>query len=266
MEENKNELLEEGTTPDAETVEETTDAVEEEVLEEAAETFETDEDVEEVESFDEESLEEEDTTEAEKYIDVKLLIAENAALKKANKLMKGIIAAIVAIALAFAIGFGGYKVYKTVYNPYNHMGYYNISGMTLDDFAEQIGMSVEEVVEEFQLPEDIKPDTYYDVVEYLIPVDYVAQMQFGVDAETVIQAFELGDEITGESTWGDALDTMPLRVYYGDEELLNEAIAEYNLGDDVTGDTLWGEVRPIVNKIEYERYLAQKAMDATEAE
>ncbi len=258
MEENKNEILEEGTVPESQTVEEVSVETEQ-LIENAVIGEEAEEELEE-------ALFVEDSSEAEKYIDVKLLIAENAALKKANKIMKSIIATVVALALAFAIGFAGFKVYKAVYNPYNHMGYYNISGMTLDDFAEQIGLSVEEVIEQFELPEDIKPDTYYDVIEYLIPVSYMAQMQFGVDAEALIQAFELGDEITGESTWGEALDTMPLRIYYGDEEYLNEAIAEYNLGDDVTGDTLWGEVRPIINKIEYERHLAQMATDETEAE
>ncbi len=257
MDENKNEILEEGTESLTEEMEE----VAEETVEEAEEA---------VEEITEEAEDEvEDSTEAEKYVDVKLLIAENAKLKRTNKVLKGILTGIVAIVLVVAIAFGGVNLYKTVYNPYNHMGYYNISGMTIEDVAELNDMTVEEVIEMFSLPEDISPNTYYDVMEFLIPVSYMAEM-YGIDVETMKEAFGFGDEITGDSTWGEALDSMTLLTYLGSEELVDEFKADYGFGDEVTSETLWGKVRAKANKIDYERHLAEQATaveeDITEAE
>ena len=263
MDENKKDLLEEGT--------ELEDAVEEvtEVVEDAAEEV-----VEETEEVAEEIFEEaeEDSSEAEKYLDTTLLIdeiadlrAENAALRKSNKIFKGIFKAIVAVVVVVAIVFGGLTAYKTFYNPYNHMGYYNISGMTLAEVAELSGMTVEDAKEMLNLPDDVKGDTYYDIIEYLVPVSDMAEM-YGADVETLKQAFGLDESVTGDTLWGEAMDTMPLSIYCGGDELVADFIAEYNLGDDVTGDTLWGEVRRTVEKIEYERHLAQMATDVTEAE
>ncbi len=256
MEENKNEMLEEGTTAE-EAVEEAIEEVTEEMPEDAVE-----------ELFDNEEqglIEEEDSTEAEKYVDTALLIEEVARLRKVNKALKGVLTGIIAVVLVIALAFGGMTAYKTFYNPYNHMGYYNISGMTLEEVATLSNMTVEEAKDALRLPDDVKGDTYYDVVEFLVPVSYMAEMN-GIDVETLKAAFSLDESITGSSTWGEALDTMPLSVYIGDEELIAEFIAEYNLGEEVNGETLWGEVRKTVNKIDYERHLAELATDVTEAE
>lgn len=245
MEENKNEIIQDATTDVEEAVEDLVEEAEDEI---------------------------EDSSEAEKYIDTNLLIdevaelrSENEALRKSNKTLKGVLKGILAVVVAALLAFGGFTAYKSLYNPYNHMGYYNISGMTLEEAAALSDMSVEEAKRALQLPDDVKGDTYYDVVEFLVPVSYMAQM-YGADVETLKEVFSLGAEITGDSTWGEALDTMPLSVYCGSEELVQEMVAEYNLGDDVTGETLWGEVRKTVNRIEYERYLAEMATDVTEVE
>ncbi len=257
MDENKNELLEEGTAAE-EAVEEAVEEIAEEAAEEAVE-----EAIEEAE---------EDFSEAEKYIDTGLLLdevaelrMENEALRRSNRTLKSVLKAIAAVVIVVALVFGGMAAYKTFYNPYNHMGYYNISGMTLEEVATLSNMTLEEAKDALRLPDDVKGDTYYDVVEFLVPVSYMAEMN-GIDVETLKAAFSLDESITGSSTWGEALDTMPLSIYVGDEELLAEFIAEYNLGEEVNGETLWGEVRKTVNKIEYERHLAEMATDVTEAE
>ena len=271
MDENKNELLEEGTEEVAEEAVETVEEAEAagEVAEEAAEAEELLEEMAE-EDFDElEEAAEEDSFEAEKYLDTGLLLdeiaelrMENEALRRSCKIFKGIFAGVLAVIVAVVLAFGGMTAYKTLYNPYNHMGYYNISGMTLEEVAELSDMTLEEAKTALQLPDDVMGNTYYDVVEFLVPVSYMAEM-YGADVETLKQAFSLDDSITGDSTWGEALDTMPLSIYIGDEETLKDFIAEYNLGEEVTGETLWGEVRKTVNKIEYERHLAEMATDVT---
>ena len=260
MEENKNEILEEGITPEEEAVEETVEETVEEIVEDVIEEAAVEEAFEEAE---------EDFTEAEKYLDTNLFIdeiaelrMENESLRKSNNVLKGVLGGILAVALAVILAFGGMTAYKTLYNPYNHMGYYNISGMTLEDVAAMNNMSIEEAKEMLNLPDDVKGNTYYDVVEFLIPVSQMAEM-YGADVETLKEVFSLGEEITAESTWGEAIDSMPLSVYLGSEEMVAEFVAEYNLGDEVTGETLWGEIRKTVNKIDYERHLAQMATDAT---
>lgn len=248
MDENKNEILEEGMeTP----VEEIVEEAENEISEEAEELIA------------DEAQEVEDSTEAEKYVDVDLLINEVARLRKANKVLKGVLTAIIAVILAAAVAFGSFKLYKAVYNPYNHMGYYNMSGMSVQDVAEMNDMTVEDIIKELQLPDDVKGDTYYDVIEFLVPVSYMAQM-YGADFETLKEAFQLGEHITGDSTWGEALDSMTLLTYMGSEEVVDEFIAEYGFGEEVTSETLWGEVRKTVNKIDYERHLAEMATDVFE--
>lgn len=266
MDENKNEILEDGAespVEESEDVNETTEAAEN-VLEDAlVNDYTADTDNEE----DAESSED-----AEQYISKEMLLDEvivlrskNAALKKSNKTMKITLTAIAAAVICAVLIFTGIAVYKYVYNPYNHLGYYNISGMTLADVAEQNDMSLEEIRFELRLPDDVKADTYWDAVEFIVPASYMAQVQYGVDFETIKQAFQFGDEITGMSTWGEAMDTMPLSVYCGSEEDVAEFVREYSLGDNVTGETLWGEVRKQVNKKQYEEYLAQQATeDVTE--
>lgn len=256
MDENKNEILEEGTeSPVEETVEEAVVETEEVVAEEVAE-----EATEEAVDGEEEV---EDSTEAEKYVDVNLLIDKIAEIRKKNKILKGVLTAIVAVIVAIALAFGGMQIYKAVYNPYNHMGYYNISGMTIADMAEANNITVEDIIDQLRLPEDVKEDTYFDVVEFLVPVSYMAEM-YGADFETLKEAFSLGEHITSKSTWGEALDSMTLLTYLGSEEVVEEFIAEYGLGEDVTSETLWGDVRKTVNKIDYERHLAEMATEVIE--
>lgn len=238
-----------------EAVEETSEAAEEAIAEEVEETEAV------VEEALEEAVEEAEEAVEEEVVDpyVAVLLKKIKSLKLANRIMAAILAIIACVGLVF----GGIKVYENVYNPYNHMGYYNMSGMTIADVAEMNSMTVDEVISQLNLPRDVKPNTYYDVVEFLVPVSTMAGM-YGADVETLKEAFGFGAEITGESTWGEALDSMKLVDYVGSEELVEEIIAEYNLDDSVTVDTLWGEIRPIVNKIDYERYLAEQATDALE--
>ena len=265
MDENKKETIEEL----SETVEENDSNVVEEVdlVAEATENTETvedefAEDEEEAEEIlDEEDLEEdleEDSSEAEKYVQVKLLIDQVNALKKKNRILSLIIVAICVVAIAF----GGVKLFGELYNPYNHMGYPNYSGLTLGEFAQQQGISVEEFKSMYNLPDDVKENTNFDAVQYIIPVSKMAEMN-GVDFATMKEVFQFSDEITPDSTWGEAYDSIKLSVLFGEEEL-KELKETYGLDESVTLDTTWGEIRRTVDKIEYEKYLTETATDATE--
>lgn len=230
MDENKNEILE--------------DAGEEIIEETADETVEDTVEIEEGTTI----FEEQDFSEAEKYVDVEKLVLENKSLKTKNRVLSVILALII---LAGAV-FGGYKAYDN-YNPYNKMGIPNTSGMTLKDMANMYGVTVDEVKSQYQLPDDVKDNTYADVVMYLAPVSLIVQIQFGMDFETAKETFKFGESITEDSSWFDAEATVPMSVYIGEGDVLTQFIAEYNLPETVTEETLWGEVREQVLNFEYER-------------
>ena len=146
MDENKNELLEETSevTPDAE-----------EIVEELAETEVA---VEEIES-EMEFAEVEDNTEAEKYISKDLLLDEVIELRTLNKVLekknrtKNILLGIIlgAIGILAAV-LCVVSIYSSTYNPYNHMGYSNYTGETIQSVADNEGISVKEIIDTYDLP------------------------------------------------------------------------------------------------------------------
>ncbi|MGM9552302.1 MAG: hypothetical protein ACI3XA_08625 [Clostridia bacterium] len=250
MDENKNEILEETENVTEEVTEEVSEEVSEEVAEEVAEET----------AFEENATEEavEDSTEAEKYVSIESLIAEIKSLKLKNRVLSVILAVIIAALVIFA----GAKAYMS-YNPYNHMGFYNTSGMTIADMARMSGMTVEEIIEQYQLPDNVKENTYYDVIQYLMPTSVVVEM-YGMDFETAKERFMFPDEVTGETLWLDAEATIPLSVYIGTGDTLANFVKEYNLPETVTEDTLWGEIREQVLKFEYERSIAPEGENEVE--
>lgn len=142
------------------------------------------------------------------------------------------------------------------YNPYNEMGYYNTGGRTLDEVASEFTMSLEEFLEEFELPTDMRGDTYEVAAYNMMPVSRVAEM-YGLDFDTMKQYFAFDDTVTEDTPYGEAYDTIKLKDIYG--ESLDNVKEEYGLDDSVTGETTWGEVRSIIEKKDYEDWLKSEA-------
>ncbi len=159
----------------------------------------------------------------------------------------GKIVAIVIIVIA-VIAAAGYGIMKYVNrNPYNAMGYVNISGRTIKEVSDTAGFnSVEEFLAQYGLPADMPEDTEEAAAYYNIPTSKIAEM-YGMDLDALKQALGLGDDVTGDMTWGEAEGKAKLKDYVG-EDNVESFKEEYGLGDDVTGETLWGEVRNAVDK------------------
>lgn len=240
---------EENTTP----VEETTEVTEEEVTEE---TFDAVED----------TADEEAEAETPEFEEIKPFEEITAPEKKKSN--AGIIALIVVLIVAI-LGVGGFCVFKYLTrNPYNNMGYINVSGRTIQDVADAAGMSLDEFLADYGLPADMPADTEEAAAFYNIPVSKIAEM-YGMDMATIKEMLGLGDDVTDDTTWGEAEGKAPLSKYVGESNL--ESFKEqYELGDDVTGDTLWGEVRNIVDQktLELEKAAeeAEADADATDGE
>lgn len=179
-------------------------------------------------------------------------IAEPAEVKKGSG---GKIAAIVIIIVA-VLAIAAVCVYKiATRNPYNNMGYINVSGRTIGEVASQAGYnSVDEFLAEYGLPADMPEDTEESAAYYSIPVSKIAQM-YGMEVADLKELLGLGDDVTDTTPWGEAEGKATLAKYIG-EDNLDEFKQEYGLGDEITGETLWGEVRNIVDKKTLE---AQKA-------
>lgn len=234
-----------------ETVEET-----EEVFEEAEEVFEEAEAVEEVEEVEE--LAEEEVFEDEDIeivFDETLEPTEVKAKGKAGKIVATVVVAVIVVA---AIVFGIFKVLNR--NPYNQMGYINVSGRTIGEVAADAGVELDQFLANYGLPADMPADTEEAAAYYNIPVKYIAQM-YGMDVEGLKSMLGLGDDVTEETPWGEAEGKSPLSKYVGEDNL--EAFKEeYGLGDDVTAETLWGEIRNIVDSKTLADREAQEQMDA----
>ena len=240
---------EENTIPAEETVEE---VVEEDVAEDI---FDGAEEVLE-ETFDEVFEDEELPVDAEEIAD----FAEEVKAKGGAGKIVAIIVVVVAI-LAAAV-FGVYKYITR--NPYNAMGYVNVSGRTIEEVAISAGMTLEEFLADYSLPADMPADTEEAAAFYNIPVSKIAEM-YGMDFATIKEMLGFGDDVTESTPWGEAEGKSPLSKYIG-EDNLESFKAEYGFGDEVTGETLWGEIRNIVDQKTLEKQEAEKAAAEAEAD
>lgn len=247
MNENENKNLFEETE---ETVAEETTEVVEEVAEEVVE--------EATEDAYEEAGEEAEEAVEEAYEMEEAVAEVNPLEAKLKKVKTSAIIAWVLVAILALFDFGYY--YTQIYNKYNHMGYLDINGMTIGDVAASSGMSFEEFKEQYGLPADMKKSTNMNAAQNLIPVKKMLEM-YNSDLETLRDRYHFSEEITEDNTWGQALESMALRDYVG-EDYFEEFKTEYALGEEITLDTKWGEIREIVEKKQYEdRIAAEKGIE-----
>lgn len=134
-------------------------------------------------------------------------------------------------------------------NKYNDMGYVNISGKTVGEVASEAGMSFEDFLKEYELPEDMPPDTDEAAAYYMMPVYRVAEMA-NSDFETYRRVFKFDEDVMPETPFGEAMDNITLADMVG-EDNVDVYINKYDLGNGVTGSTKWGDVRRKIDKIKY---------------
>ncbi|MDO4618323.1 MAG: hypothetical protein Q4B31_02245 [Clostridia bacterium] len=141
-------------------------------------------------------------------------------------------------------------------NKYNSEKYYNESGRTIQDIADEQGITVEEFLVAYSLPADMPADTEEAAAYYNIPVLKLAEMS-NMTFDQFITILGLEDEgIKATDPWGEVEDKVTLGAYIGEEEL-EEFKKEYKLGDDVNEDTRFGEVRKQVVKVQREQKEAE---------
>ena len=179
-----------------------------------------------------------------------------AEIKKGSKI--GVVIAIVAAVVVIAAAI----VTQTIEtNKYNKLGYVDISGRTVQDIVDAQGMELADFLKEYGLPEDMPGDTTEAAAYYSMPVSKIAEM-YGMDFAQLKEVLKFPDEITENSTWGEAEGSVKLSDYLGTEDI-SSFKTQYGLGDEVTADTQWKDVRNTVDEKQKEnRIAAEKEQEA----
>lgn len=204
-------------------------------------------------------------------------VEETVAKKSKAPVIVAIVVVILAlVAYVFYDAFGG--------NKYNKMGYANPYDRTVEDVIAELGITLDEFITNYSLPEDITLDTEEMAAYYTMPVKVFAQM-YGVDFATFKEAYAIPEETTpsepttiigkikalfgvydiqpiDENTpWGIVMDELTLGNYVGEENL--ETFKEYyGITTEITAETKYKEIRKQVEAKELE--LAEEAKAAQE--
>ena len=189
--------------------------------------------------------------------------AEEPVAKKKGSKAGAIIAVIVAIIVIAAA-----VVTSTMdFNKYNKLGYVDISGKTIGELATEQGISLEEFLATYSLPEDMPENTTEAAAYYSIPVGKIAEM-YGMDLAAMKEQLKLGDDVVAETPWGVAEGEVLVVDYIGAENI--DAFKEqYGFGDEVNDQTKWKEIRNIVDQVQKDARIASEeaaAAAAAEAE
>ena len=144
------------------------------------------------------------------------------------------------------------KVVKN--NPYEK-DYIDTTGEMIGEIADKAGYTCDEYKEMFGLPKDMPASTNSNAAQSYIPVRILIK-QYGMTIEEFRKEYGLGDNITEDSTFGDATDEMTLENMFGLSTLTDEEKSEqltkiketYGLGDDVTIQTKYKDVRKTIDE------------------
>lgn len=191
--------------------------------------------------------------------------AKNAVRKSRNTLIAVIAAVVIVIGGAVVSGFvskdseGSLRINSysgwlpKLVNKYNHQGYIDSTGNTLGDIINQVGVTLPEFLEMYDLPADMPKSTSEMAVIYNMPAGTYLNMTSGLDYDSIKEQLNIpdtaedGTELTEDTAWGIVEGEIAVKDYIGGEENLEEFKENYELGDEVTGDTKWKDVRNAID-------------------
>lgn len=151
---------------------------------------------------------------------------------------------------------------------YNNLGYSNVSGMTIKDFCKEQGVSFETLKAQYNLPDTLTEDVYFDVVQYILPVaanidPKMLKENFGV-SEVEVDGKKY--PVTPDMPFGLVYDEIALFKLVG-EDRFEDVKAQYGFGDEVTEETKMKDVRAKMEKKDTEdRLLEEKSAEEAKAD
>lgn len=192
---------------------------------------------------------------------------DDAPRKNIGAIIGGAVAAVIVLVAALW--------YFGVINPYE-IGYVDVSGVTLEDLADQSGYSLKEYKKVNGLSWLMPKSTNENAVKNNVKVKTTIA-QTGMTFEDFKEYYGWGDNITENSTVGKALGETKLEIILGvkgaEKDVAEKTLASfkefYGFGDDVTVDTLYKDVRVAIDKktretrIEQEKEAEKAEDDAT---
>ena len=203
---------------DAETVELTDDAETVELTDDA-ETVELTDDAETVELAD-------DAEPVTQVIPDGEAAEEIPAKKSKAPIIAAIVAAVVIIAAAIiVVATGKFGEWTNKYN----RGYVDTTGRTVAEVAEQIGMTYEEFLEEYELPKDMPKNTYEAVAFYTMPAKKAAEV-YGISFDQIKQMLGLPDDTDENKPWGEVEGEVKLGTYLGGADYVDTFKEQYGFG------------------------------------
>lgn len=160
----------------------------------------------------------------------------------------GVQAAIIAVGAVVVILLAAAALFVSgIVNPYE-WGYVDTTGTTLRELADETGFTVKEYKELMDLPKLMPGATHENAVNNSVKIGTVIS-QSGMAFDDFKQYYGWGDDVTEESTVGEALGKTKLSIILGDDEkTLNSFREYYHFDENVTGETLYGDVREAIDK------------------
>ncbi len=189
---------------------------------------------------------------------------DDAPRKNIGAIIGGAVAAVIVLVAALW--------YFGVINPYE-IGYVDVSGVTLEELADQSGYSLKEYKKVNGLSWLMPKSTNENAVNNNIKVKTTIA-QTGMAFEEFKEYYGWGDNITENSTVGEALGETKLEIILGvkgaEKDVAEKTLASfkefYGFGDDVTVDTLYKDVRVAIDKKTRETRIEQEKQAEKEAE
>ena len=189
--------------------------------------------------------------------------------KSLKKIIIGIIVLVVAVITCIVVLFLKNQE-KQPYNKYNNMGYLNVYGKTLEEYAEMKGYTLEEFKYQFSLPDDMPGDTYFDAAYAMMPIRVIAGQEM-TDYKTLKEKLKVPDiiysesgeavEVTDKTPWGLVRDNVLLENLYTEEEFLKMK-EDYGFGEEITMQSLYRVVRPKIEEAALEARLKKEEEEA----
>ena len=125
-------------------------------------------------------------------------------------------------------------------------GYVDVTRRTVKEVAQDMGITLDEYLAEYDLPADLPPLVSETEANYTVPVSKMAQV-YGMDYEELKSLYNFPDTIEESTPWGYAIGEARVVDVVGDDDAVNKLKERYHLPDYVNGNTLWKEVREIVD-------------------
>ncbi len=136
-------------------------------------------------------------------------------------------------------------------------GYVDITGRTVGELAEDMGITLEEYIAQYDLPRNLPSLVSETEVNYTIPVKRMAEI-YGMKFEELKNMYNLPDSVDENTTWGEAIGYAKVEDMIGDGNNVEKFKETFKLPDSVTGDTLWSEVREQVDEVKRENRLSEE--------